>query len=320
MSCSIPDSSTQSDYAMNSNGFRYNESMTITILGASGFLGQNLIRHLLATTDHQLRAFCRTAAQLDFGSDRGRVELISGDVLRAEDLQQALRGADAAYYLVHMMGSTEGDFYELEARAAHNVADVAERCDVARLIFMGGLGNDNDTLSKHLSSRHNTGRILREHARLVIEFRASMIVGHGSIAYEVVRTIAHRLPVLMVPSWAVTHTQPITLHDALEYLTAALIVRTTTSQIIEIGGPQPMTYEDVVVAYGRSIGRRETIFAIPFVPHWAAIVWINLFMPAHHSGVAKPMVDSLSNEMVVTTDTARRLFPTIHPEPIANAL
>lgn len=300
--------------------FRYTGSMTITILGASGFLGQNLIRHLLATTDHQLRAFCHTAAQLDFGPDHDRVELIVGDVLKAEDLQQALRGADAAYYLVHMMGNTEGDFYELEAQAAHNVADVAERCDVARLIFMGGLGSDNDTLSKHLASRHNTGRILREHARLVIEFRASMIIGHGSIAYEVVRTIAHRLPVLMVPSWAVTHTQPITLHDALEYLTAALSVHTSTSQIVEIGGPEPMTYEDVVVAYGRSIGRRETIFSIPFVPHWAAIVWINLFMPAHHSGVAKPMVDSLSNEMVVTTDIAHKLFPAIKPEPISNAL
>lgn len=293
--------------------------MTITVLGATGFLGQHLIKHLLKTTDHTIRAFCRRADELDIPAHGGRLQKISGDVLKAEDLQQALRGSDAAYYLIHMMGNPDGDFYELEDQAAHIVADVAQRCDVQRLIYMGGLGNDNEKLSKHLASRHNTGRILREKAPLVIEFRASMIIGEGSVAYDVVRTIATKLPLLMVPRWAVTKTQPITLHDALLYLSQALTLPTTNSQIIEIGGPEQMTYEDLVLAYGSKLGRREIILAIPGVPHWAAIKWLDVFMPPKHAGVARPMVDSLSNVMVVTNPSAAKLFPTIQPQPIRTA-
>jgi uncharacterized protein YbjT (DUF2867 family) len=294
--------------------------MIITVIGASGFLGHHLVQHLLDTTDHTVRAFCRSAASLDFGQQwPGRLELIAGSVLEPDDLQQALRGSDVVYHLVHFMGSPDGDFYDLEAQSAHMLGQAAERCGVKRLIFMGGLGDDADKLSKHLASRHNTGRILREHSPQTIEFRASMIIGEGSVAYDIVRTIAKRLPVLMVPRWAVTKTQPIALEDALAYLTAALSLQTTSDEIVEIGGPQQLTYEDLVLLYGRKLGRREHVFAVPGVPHWLAIKWINFFMPPKHSDIAGPMVESLSNRMVVTNDSASRLFPTIHPKPITEA-
>lgn len=291
--------------------------MIITVIGASGFLGKHLIEQLLADTNNTVRAFSRSAEMLSFPAAKpGQLEYINGDVLNEDDVQRALRGADTAYYLVHMMGNPAGDFYELEDRAAHVTAKVAERVGLQRMIFVGGLGSDSDHLSKHLASRHNTGRILRERLNVVIELRASMIIGEGSVAYDVVRTIAHKLPVLMVPRWSLTKTQPITLYDMLLYMVAALDVATNTNQIVEIGGPVALTYSDLVILYARKIGRRETVFAVPFVPRWAARTWLKMFMPPHHSGVAGPMVDSLSNAMVVTDDSALRLFPAIHPQPI----
>lgn len=293
--------------------------MIITVIGASGFLGQNTIRHLLATTNYTIRAFCRSADSLKFETSHPeRLELVTGDALDQADLRRALAGADVAIYLVHMMGNTSGDFYDLEAIAAAEMAAAANHSKVGRIIFMGGLGSDSDTvkLSKHLASRHNTGFVLREHGNLVIEFRASMIIGTGSVAYDIVRTIAHRLPLLMVPSWAVTQTQPIALDDALRYITAAIMLDVTTSHIIQIGGPRQMTYEDLVQLYGRSIGRRPRVYVLPFVPHWLASTWISLFMPKKHSGVALPMVESLSNAMIVTDGSARKFFPDIHPRPI----
>jgi uncharacterized protein YbjT (DUF2867 family) len=295
----------------------YNSRMTITVIGASGFLGKNTIRHLLSTTDYTIRAFCRSAQSLDFETENvERLELIAGDALDQADLRRALDGADVAIYLVHMMGNKSGDFYDLEAIAAAEMASAAEFCKVGRIIFMGGLGNDAEKLSKHLVSRHNTGIILREHGNLVIEFRAAMIIGTGSVAYDIVRTIAHRLPVLMVPSWAVTQTQPIALTDALQYIAAAITLEVTTSHTIQIGGPRRMTYEDLVQLYGRSIGRRPRVYVLSFVPHWLASAWINLFMPKKHSGVALPMVESLNNAMVVTDSSAHEFFPNIHPRPI----
>ncbi len=291
--------------------------MIITVLGASGFLGQHLVNELLRTTDHTVRAFCRSATDLQLSEGSiDRLELIAGDVLNEDDVQLALRGADAAYYLVHMMGNPDGDFYELEDQAAHVVGKVAERVGLGRLIYVSGLGDDNDHLSKHLASRHNTGRILRERLDVVIELRASMIIGEGSVAYDIVRTIAHKLPVLIVPRWSITDTQPITLRDMLAYLVASLDVHANTNQIVEVGGPEALTYAELVVMYACKIGRRERVYAVPGIPHWLAKTWLNMFMPPKHAGIAGPMVDSLSNTMVVTDDSALKLFPHIHPEPI----
>jgi uncharacterized protein YbjT (DUF2867 family) len=295
--------------------------MVVTVLGASGFLGQQVVHALLDATDYQVRAFCRSAESLEFGFvEPGRLELVAGSILNPDDVQRALKGADSAIYLIHMMDNNDGDFYLQEAEAARITALVAERTDLQRLVFMGGLGNDNDKLSEHLASRHNTGRILRERLDSVIELRASMIIGDGSVAYDIVRAISNKLPLLMVPRWAITPTQPILVSDVMTYLLAALTVQVTTNQIIEIGGPEQLTYDKLVALYGREHGHRNWVLVVPFVPRWAAILWLKTFMPAKHGRMVRPMVESLNNTMVVRSDTAERIFPTIHPHSIKAAL
>jgi uncharacterized protein YbjT (DUF2867 family) len=294
--------------------------MRIAIIGASGFLGQALINKLLIETDHQITAYCKSAASLDFGKQySNRVVNLPGDIFNSESLSRALKNADAAVYLVHMMGSKHADFAEQEAKGALIFSETAKMAGIKRVIFMGGLGDDTEDLSKHLASRHKTGDIMRKKLPLVIEFRASMIIGNGSVAYDIIKAIAQKLPVVAIPRWANTPTQPIGLQDALEYLTQGLIVSVKKHQIVEIGGPEVLTYRQILRRYTAWTGHRQHVFSLPFVPRKAATWWLSQFMPKKDSGIGKPMVDSLHHRMVVTNKTAQELFPGITPQPLESA-
>lgn len=290
--------------------------LTVAIIGASGFVGQNLLKYLLKNTDYKIRAICRHPEQITFDAEYGeRVEPVAVDIFESEKLEAALQGADAAVYLVHMMAAG-GNYYELEAKAADIFGHAASKAGVPRTVYMGGLGSDTDKLSRHLRSRHNTGEILRRELPLVIEFRASMIVGDGSIAYDIMKNLVHRLPLQTVPGWAITQTQPIALEDALRYLMSALTVDLSRSEIIEIGGPEHLSYKDLIARYAAFTGKKPILILVPIVPLWLSAWWLNLFTPVRHAKVGRQMAESLRNPMIVTNQRAAEIFPDIHPVKI----
>lgn len=295
--------------------------MVIAIIGATGFLGTNLLRHLYEQTDYDVRAVSRTASSLNLpASYRQRFTTIDADILDEDQMTTALLGVDVAYYFVHMMGQANKDFYTQEAVAANRFSAAVIAAGVKRVVYMGGLGNDHEQLSAHLSSRHNTGTILRENCPLVLEFRASMIIGKGSISYDIITHLVHKLPIMTLPRWCISLTQPLALSDALDYLLAAATVPLQHSQIVEIGGPEVLTYRQLYKLYANWTGRHPLLVRLPFLPEWLGGWWLNLFTPPGHAKIGRVMVHSLSNAMVVTHDQAERLFPDIKPKPLLDAL
>jgi uncharacterized protein YbjT (DUF2867 family) len=294
--------------------------MNIAIIGASGFLGTQLTTHLLAKTDYNVKAISRDTSGITMKPEyKNRLECIDANVMDEDETAAALKGVDTAYYFVHMMGQKNKDFYTQEAIAANRFSASAINAGVKRVIFMGGLGNDHEDLSPHLLSRHNTGTILRENLPLVIELRASMIIGNGSIAFEIVRQLVRKMPIMTLPRWSISRTQPIALRDALEYLTQAATVPIKEHHIIEIGGPDVVTYMEFYKRYAHWAGRHPLIIRVPFLPEWLGGKWLDLFTPANHAKIGRVMVHSLANTMIVTHDHARQLFPDIHPRSLEKA-
>jgi len=293
--------------------------LVVAIVGTSGFVGQNLLRHILANTDYSIRALCRSPQNISFDKHQAdRVRLVAADVFDADVMKANLEGVDVAVYLIHMLAA-KGDYYDLETKAAETFGQTARAVGLPRVVYMGGLGNDTDKLSRHLASRHHTGQVLRSYVPLVIELRASMIVGDGSIAYDIMKSLVHNLPVQTMPSWAITKTQPIALQDALQYLTASLTVATGQHEIVEIGGPEQLSYKDLVARYAAFMGKKPILILVPLVPLWLGAWWLNLFTPPRHAKVGRSMAESLMNPMIVTNNRAAELFPGIKPEPIEKA-
>ena len=291
----------------------------ITIIGASGFVGRNLIEYLLVKTDYSIRAVCRHPEGIVVPHNhQERVQLISASVFDHRAMVESLAGASAAVYLVHMMGQ-RGNYVTQEAKAARLLGRAAAVAGLKRLVFLGGLGDDKQKLSKHLKSRHHTGQLLRESAPLVIELRASMIIGNGSSAFEIIKNLVHRLPIQTMPMWCTTKTQPITLLNTLQYITSVLSYPFDQHTTIEIGGPEQLSYQDLVQRYATFCGRKPILILIPIVPLWLGAWWLNLFTPRDHARVGRPMVESLINPMIVTNNLASQLFPDITLEPIESS-
>jgi uncharacterized protein YbjT (DUF2867 family) len=293
--------------------------MKIAIIGASGFVGSNLTKYLLTNTNHRVVALCpNPEAMAEYAQFGDRFAVQKSDVFDSNSVALSLSGVDVAYYLVHMMSGRSANFYDAEARAATAFGEAAKQAEVPRVIYMGGLGMDNDNLSKHLASRHNTGDILRGLVPLVIEFRASMIIGHGSISFEIVKNLVRKLPIMTLPKWSKTLTQPIGLSDALLYLTAGIGVPVTKHEIVEIGGPEKMSYQRFLSKYAEFLNKKCILIRVPVLPEWLAGWWLVLFTPRGTAKVGRHMVASFRNEMIVTNSRAEELFPQIKPSPIMN--
>jgi len=285
----------------------------IAIIGASGFVGTNLVKKILDTTDWQIKAISPNPEDLDVADER--LDNVAGDVFNAEKLTHQLSDVSTVYYFVHMMAAGS-NYDELEEKAAHSCGQASQLAGVDRIVYMSGLGDDTDDLSKHLESRHNTGNVMRKYDPVVIEFRASMIIGDGSISFQIIQNLVHKLPLLLVPPTTMTKTQPIALPDMLDYLQAAATIALDEDTIVEVGGPEVFTYKDLIARYADWKGRYTKIIRLPFLPSFIAGLWLNLFNPSRSATVARAMVDSFKNEMIVTTDTAKQLFPDIEPRPI----
>ena len=286
--------------------------MNIAIIGANGYIGRNLIERLLTETDHFIVAISSHAESININDKR--LTKKNADVFDTEKLHMYIKNCDAAYYLIHMMAQKKIDFAKAESKAAVSFCTAASDSNIKRVIYLGGLGSDMDKLSKHLKSRHKTGEILKNNLPQVIEFRASMVIGHGSISYDIVTNLIQKLPILTLPDWAKTLTQPIGLSDCLNYLISAIKLSTNEHQIVEIGGSEQLSYEDLMKRYAAWKNKKMIIIKLHLVPESVAVWWLNLFTPKTHAWVGKAMLQSLSNPMVVTNNRARTLFPNIHPK------
>ncbi len=282
----------------------------ILVTGATGYVGGRLVPRLLAA-GYRVRCLVRDPARLQGRPWLAQVELLEGDVLRPESLAAAMQGVNAAYYLIHSM-SGSADFHQRDLLAARNFGQAARAAGVKRLIYLGGLGEPEANLSRHLRSRQETGQALREAGVPVTEFRAAIIVGSGSVSFEMIRYLTERIPVMICPRWVFTRVQPIAIRNVLDYLAAALETPASAGQIIEIGGKDVLTYGQMMLGYAEVRGLRRYLLAVPVLTPRLSAYWVHWMTPIP-AEIARPLIEGLRNEVVVRTDTARQLFPQIEP-------
>ncbi len=284
---------------------------TVLVTGVTGYIGGRLVPRLL-DAGYQVRVLLRgSAARLDGYPWQDEVQIAIGDVLVPETLAAAMAGIDAAYYLIHSMGGHDG-FSERDVRAAANFAGAAAGAGVQNIIYLGGLGDPDSNLSEHLRSRQQTGDALRQFSVPVTEFRAGMVVGSGSLSFEMMRNLTERLPLMIAPRWVYTKTQPIAIRDVLNYLIAALRTPASVGQIIEIGAPDVLTYAEMMMTYARVRGLRRTIIRVPVLTPRLSSYWVHWMTPVS-ANVAAPLIEGLRNELIVRDESAKRLFPDIQP-------
>jgi len=278
--------------------------MNVLVTGASGFVGKRLVPALL-DAGHDVSVLVRDRSTYDAPDG---VDVFEGDVLEPESLAAALHDVDAAYYLIHAMGGG-GSFEERDRRGARNFAKAAEGTGVDRVVYLSGLGVDGDDLSAHLRSRREVEAVLRRGDYELTVLRAAIIVGHGSASFRIVRQLSSRLPVMITPRWVSTRVQPIAIADVIAYLVGVLDTPETAGETFQIGGPEVMTYREMLSAVGRRLtGRTPVIVPIPLLTPRLSAYWVDLVtdVPA---GVAHPLIDGMATDVVVTDDRIRSLVP-----------
>ena len=281
--------------------------MHALVAGATGFIGGALVRRLLAD-GCDVRALVRDSGRTrDLPVGDPRLELHEGDVLDRASLAGAGEGVDVGYYLVHSMGRGEsGDFEERERRCAEAFAQMCLQAGVGRVIYLGGLGDQPG--SKHLRSRDATARTLAEHGPPLTYFRAGMVVGPGSESYRTLRHLVARLPVMITPRWLSTPTQPIDIDDVVAYLAAAPAVAGSTGREVQIGSPDVLAYGAMLDHMAIALGRRpRPKVPVPLLTPWLSSLWIGLVTPVD-ARVARPLIEGLSTETVVTDPSGAALF------------
>ncbi len=281
--------------------------MRIAVTGATGYIGGRLVPQLLAE-GHDVVCLARSPLKLANRSWADEVEILEADLIASTDLEATLDGCDVAYYLVHSMGGGSG-FESDDLVAARRFARAAKAAGVERIIYLGGLGSDDEELSRHLASRHDVGDVLASEGVPVIEFRAAVIIGSGSVSFEMLRHLTQVLPAMTTPKWVRTRCQPIAIRDVLSYLTAAIDDPIEDMHTIyEIGGPDVITYEEMMQTYASVAGLpRRLIIPVPVLSPGLSSLWIGLVTPLPVN-IARPLVDSLKHEVVVKDHTALERF------------
>ena len=286
------------------------DSPLVLVAGATGYIGGRLVPRLLKL-GYRVRCLVRDPARLQGRPWQHAVEIAAGDVLEAESLVDALQGVRAAYYLVHSLGGG-ADFHRRDVSSARNFSRAACAAGIERIIYLGGLAEAAPDLSEHLRSRQETGEALRTGGVPVTEFRAGVIVGSGSVSFEMIRYLTERVPIMICPRWVYTRTQPIGVRDVLDYLTAALAVPESRGRVIEIGGSEVVTYGEMMTTYAEVRGLRRWMAPVPVLTPRLSSYWVNLVTPIP-SAIARPLIEGLRNENIVRDPSALRLFPHIQP-------
>ncbi len=285
----------------------------ILLTGATGYVGGRLLRVL---EERGERVRCLTRRPEAVASHCDRTTIVAGDVLEIESLRSAMSGVETAYYLVHSMTSA-ASFEEQDRLGAANFGAAARDAGVRRIVYLGGLGAGVD-LSRHLSSRQEVGNILADSGVQTVEFRASIVLGSGSLSFEMLRKLVERLPVMITPRWVRTRAQPIAIEDVLDYLVAALDFELEDSMVFEIGGADQVSYEELMREYARQLGIRRWIIPVPFLTARLSSLWLGLVTPVY-ARVGRKLIDSLPHETVVHSTNAGRVFP-IRPRGFREAI
>lgn len=280
------------------------ESKRILLTGATGYVGGRLLARLEAR-GHAVRCLARRPEFL-LPRVGDRTEVVAGDVLDATTLPAAMTGIDAAIYLVHSMGAATS-FEAADRCGAENFAAAARAAGVRRILYLGGLGDPDEVVSAHLRSRHEVGDVLRAGGVPVIELRASIVIGAGSLSFEMIRALVERLPVMITPKWVAVEAQPIAIGDLLEYLEQALRLPGEGSRIIEVGGAERSSYGALMREYARQRGLRRWMVSVPVLTPRLSSLWLGLVTPLY-ARVGRKLIDSICHPTVVRDDTAMRLF------------
>ena len=287
----------------------------ILLTGGTGYVGGRILG-ALERKGHRVRCLARRPEYL---RDRASAdtEVVPGDVLNPETLAPAMANVEVAYYLVHSMGA-QGDFAEQDRLAATNFARAAKQAGVRRIIYLGGLGRAEDGLSAHLKSRQEVGHLLRSSGALVMEFRASVVIGSGSLSFEMIRSLVERLPVMVTPRWVSVPTQPIYIDDLLEYLLAALDLAIQESRVFEIGGRDVVSYGDLMREYARQRGLRRVMIPVPVLTPRLSSLWLGLVTPLY-ARVGRKLIDSIRHPTVVEDASALEAF-SVRPRGVRDAI
>lgn len=294
------------------------EANRVLLTGATGYVGGRL-RRLLEEAGVPLRCMARRLGGLQ-ARVHPSTQLCRADVLDPDTLPAALEGIHTAYYLIHSMGSGD-DFEEDDRRGAENFAQAARAAGVQRIVYLGGLAHGND-LSPHLRSRHEVGEVLRSSGVPTIELRASVVLGSGSLSFEMLRALVERLPIMICPKWVSVPAQPISIEALLAYLIEARTLPIEGHRTYEIGGEEAVSYGDLMREYARQRGLRRWMIRVPVLTPHLSSLWLGLVTPIY-ARVGRKLIESIKHPSIVQDDSARKDFsvqPVTHQEAIAAAL
>jgi uncharacterized protein YbjT (DUF2867 family) len=287
-----------------------NSNKLILVTGATGYVGGRLVPRLL-DAGYRVRCLVRDPARLQGRPWLKRVEIVTGDALTQGTLAEAMQGVSVAYYLIH--GKQGGrDSADRDLTVARNFADAADEAKIERIIYLGELVDPTSDLSPYLRARHETGYILRYSSVPVTEFRAGMIVGSGSVLFEMVRYLTEREPVLVCPAWYFSQAQPIAIRDVLSYLINAIETPESIGRLIEIGGPTRLTYADMLLGYAKERELKRWLIRTPVYAPRLSAYWVHMVTPIHWRLVL-PLIEGLRAKLIVRDEAAKKLFPQIKP-------
>ena len=288
----------------------------ILLTGATGYIGGRLLEALEAR-DCLVRCLARRPEYL-LSRVGSQTSVVKGDCLNAASLSSSFAGIDTAYYLVHSMGSPK-DFEDEDRVAAKNFGNAARAAGVRRIIYIGGLGSSEKQLSKHLRSRHETGKVLRASGVPIIELRSGIVLGSGSLSFELIRTLVERLPIMICPAWVRTPTQPISIEDLIKYCLAVLdLPHDETSRMFEVGGADQVSYREIMLEYARQRGLRRWLIPVPLLTPRLSSLWLGLTTPIY-ARIGRKLVESLRNSTVVCDEGASTAF-SIRPMGLQKAI
>jgi len=297
-----------------SNNKNQEENLRILVTGSTGFIGSRIVKRLLAERKYTIRCMTRDPAYVYdlFGITGNIVEVVKADASNYSDLVKALTGVDVAFYLIHSMeGSSKQwkDFSKRDRIAAENFAKAATLTGIKKIIYLSGLIDpDQKDLSAHMRSRSEVGEILRTSTADVTIFRAAVILGQGGGSFQMLQYLVERLPIMICPRWVLTKSQPISVDDVVTYLIDSIEIKETSNRDFDIGGPEILSYLDMMKRYSNILNKSLNVIIIPFLTPRLSSYWIDLITPVKAS-LARPLIDSLKHQAIVREDEIKKLIP-----------